>query len=100
MSAARCLQIQQQRVKHLQYEQQAAVAGLKAEALKASHLEQAAAAAQVASEMALQAELQQKNIAQVGLSIPRGPKVKNVRLKANHGCEIFCFRQQCGAYCV
>lgn len=59
------VQIQQQRVKHLQYEQQGAVAALKAGALEASHRQQAAAAAQVAAEIALQAELQQRNKAQV-----------------------------------
>lgn len=61
------MQVQQQRVKHLQYEQQGAVAGLKAEALEAAHRQQAAAAAQVAAEMAVQGDLQQRNKAQVCL---------------------------------
>ena len=46
-------QIQQQRVKHLQYEQQGAVAVLKA-----------AAAAQLAAEIAVQTDLQLRNKAQ------------------------------------
>ena len=60
-----CVQIQQQRVKHLQYEQQGALAGLKAEALETAHRQQVAAATQVAAEVAVQRELQEQGRAQV-----------------------------------